>query len=97
MGKQKIADPKTKGQARDKAADLLNVNRQYIQDAKMLQAEAPDLAAKVRASARLSQLREFRRCPMLQPIQAPLEAAVIVREFSEYGVSASTRFGAGRF
>jgi hypothetical protein len=32
MGKQKIVDPHLKGQARDKAAQLAGVNRQYVSD-----------------------------------------------------------------
>ena len=49
MGKQKIADPRLKGQARDKAAQLAGVNRQYVSDAKRIQARAPELISEIKA------------------------------------------------
>lgn len=48
MGKQKVADPNAKGQARDKAAELVGVNRQYVSDAKRLEKIAPALAEEVK-------------------------------------------------
>jgi hypothetical protein len=45
-GKQKVADP---GQARDKAAKAVHVNRQYVSDAKRLSEKAPELAEAVQA------------------------------------------------
>jgi hypothetical protein len=46
--KEKIPEAE-KGQARDHAATLFQTNPRYVQDAKKLQAEAPDLHAEVRA------------------------------------------------
>lgn len=46
--KQQIAE-RDKGQARDHAASLVGVNRQYVSDAEKLSNEAPDLFAKVRS------------------------------------------------
>jgi DNA N-6-adenine-methyltransferase (Dam) len=49
LGKQKVADPTIKGQARDKAAVSVGVNRQYVSDAKRIQAKAPELIAKIKS------------------------------------------------
>jgi ParB-like chromosome segregation protein Spo0J len=49
MGKQKIADPSTTGQARDEATRITHTNRQYVSDAKRIDREAPAIAEQVRA------------------------------------------------
>lgn len=48
MGKEKLPDPNRAGQARDHAARLFKVSGRYIQDAKKIASEAPDLCEKVR-------------------------------------------------
>jgi N6-adenosine-specific RNA methylase IME4 len=48
LGKQKFADPGTKGQARDQAATLTDTNRQYVSDAKRLKVMCPELFDQVR-------------------------------------------------
>ncbi len=45
---QKFAEG-SKGEARDKAAEALHTNRQYVSDAKQLETETPDLFAQVLA------------------------------------------------
>jgi len=47
-GKQLVAYPET-GQARDKAAELFGVNRQYISDAKMISKKAPEKLEEIRS------------------------------------------------
>jgi hypothetical protein len=51
----KKLDPKQQiagGQARDKAAEAIDVNRQYVSDAKKIKAEAPQLAAEIKAGSK---------------------------------------------
>ncbi len=50
-GQQKIADPRLKGQARDKAAELAGVNRQYVSDVKRIRAKAPELISQIKTGA----------------------------------------------
>jgi site-specific DNA-methyltransferase (adenine-specific) len=62
MGKQKIADPEDVGQARDKAAELVGVNRQYISDGKKWKQENPDVYDKLgRAFSVPDAKKEIRR------------------------------------
>jgi N6-adenosine-specific RNA methylase IME4 len=48
QGRAKLPDPKKQGRARDHAAAMFGVSARYIQDAKRILAEAPDVAKRVR-------------------------------------------------
>jgi len=88
-GKEKIPDPNA-GQARDKAAELVNVNPRYISDAKTIKAKAPELFEAMRAGTVTLQdakrevkkretrerlAQEFAQRGTARPMQVDLEVA----------------------
>ena len=48
MGKEKIPNPSDKGQARDKAAEMVGDNPHYVSDAKKIEQDAPEILEQVK-------------------------------------------------
>jgi len=91
--------PQAKGKAREQAAKIFNVSPRYVQDAKKLQANAPDLAQKVRAGEitlskamrQEKKITDERRILSVTPIQGKFKTLVIDPAWDYEGLSLAGR------
>ena len=85
-GMQLIADP---GEAREKAAEAIGVNRQYVSDAKKIEKEAPQLAEEIKTGkktipqAKKEIVEAQRKIDLARPVNVTLAPGLYHGDFRE--------------
>jgi hypothetical protein len=94
MGKQKIAYPSDKGQAREKAAEMVSANPHYVTDAKKIAQDAPEILDQVKhGTLSIPQAKRVAALPAAEWARRKNMGIAAIQHCRSYALDAERKMG----